>query len=194
VPQKENDLRKIAKERMGEMFGQKKDFRGLNAFFPKSHSKETIHALPKKDTVPKKSTLPKLERAPKVGTVLNNATLLEKLNSVIKGNVQLVYLNFYKLSHNQNKTTTGWLGYKEIALQCNISYNTVRRAIHTLTQKKLIERSEVKNEKDVKGSRYRVILPAGIEGVFIDKMTIVGKKRPSAQNNDCAQKGQGAHK
>ena len=185
---------------MGEMFGQKKDFRGLNAFFPKSHSKETIHALPKKDTVPKKSTLPKLERAPKVGTVLNNATLLEKLNSVIKGNVQLVYLNFYKLSHNQNKTTTGWLGYKEIALQCNISYNTVRRAIHTLTQKKLIERSEVKNEKDVKGSRYRVILPAGIGEVATDKMTIASKKSLSAQNDDraqkghSAQKGQGAHK
>jgi len=79
VPQKENDLRKIAKERMGEMFGQKKDFRGLNAFFPKSHSKETIHALPKKDTVPKKSTLPQVGTGPKMGTVLNNATLLEKL-------------------------------------------------------------------------------------------------------------------
>jgi len=200
VPQKENDLRKIAKERMGEMFGQKKDFRGLNAFFPKICSSEAKHTLPKKDTVPKKSTLPKLGRVPKVGTVLNNATLLEKLNPVIKSSVQLVYLNFYKLSHSQNQTTTDCLGYKEIAVQCNISYNTARRAIHTLVQKRLIERVEIKNEKDVKGSRYRVILPAGIEGVFTDKMTIVGKKCPSAQNDDSAQKGhsaqfgQGAHK
>ena len=188
MPQKENDLKKIAKERMGEMFGQKKDFRGLNAFFPKAHSREAIHTLPKKDTVPK------LGRVPKVGTVLNNVTLLEKLNSVIRGNVQLVYLNFYKLSYNQNKTTTDWLGYKEIALQCSISYNTARRAIHALIQKKLIERVEVKNEKDVKGSRYCVILPTGIEGVITDKMTITVKKDISAQNDDRAQKGQGAHK
>ena len=200
MPQKENDLRKIAKERMGEMFGKKKDFRGLNAFFPKSHSKEIIHALPKKDTVPKKSTLPKLGRVPKVGTVLNNATLLEKLNPVIKSSVQLVYLNFYKLSHSQNQTTTDCLGYKEIAVQCNISYNTARRAIHTLVQKRLIERVEIKNEKDVKGSRYRVILPAGIGEVATDKMTIASKKSLSAQNDDraqkghSAQKGQGAHK
>ena len=140
---------------MSEMFGQKKDFRGLNAFFPKTHSMEAKHTPPKKDTVPKKSTVPK------VGTVLSNATLLKKLNSIIKANVQLVYLNLYKLSHNQHKTTTDWLGYKEIALQCNISHNTARRAIHTLTQKGLIERVEVKNEKDVKGSRYCVILPTG---------------------------------
>lgn len=137
---------------MEEMFGHKKDFKGLNAFFPKSGHKKQEAALFKKDTVSQKSTVVNAT------TVLSETEILEKLAGLLKPSFQVIYLNFYALTYKQNLATTGWLGYRHIAELCNVSLSTARRAVHTLTQKGLIVRTAVKNEK-VKGSKYKVILP-----------------------------------
>ena len=136
------------------MFGRGNDFRGLNAFFPKAGHKKSSHTLSKKNTVSKKTTVAKMN------TVVNEQTTLKKISAIIKATPQLVYLNLYRLTCGQNRTITNPLGYTEIAKLCNISNSTARRAIRTLTQKGLIERTEIKNEKDIKGSEYKInILP-----------------------------------
>lgn len=153
MPRKEDALKKVAEERMKEMFGGKNKFRGLNAFFPKTKSEESKKAIAKKLTVDKKSTVVKMT------TVVDEDAILQKIGSILTPTPQLVYLRLYRLTFNRDRTITDWLGYGHIARQCNISHRTAQRAIETLITKGLIERVEVKNEKDIKGSRYKVKVP-----------------------------------
>ena len=144
---------------MGKMFGRGNNFRGLNAFFPKAGHKKS-HPLPKKTTVSKMNTVSKKTTVAKMTTVVNEQPILEKISAIIKTTPQLVYLNLYRLACRQNRTITNPLGYTEIAQLCNISNSTARRAVRTLTQKGLIERTEIKNEKDIKGSEYKINMPS----------------------------------
>ncbi len=159
MPRKEDALKKIAKKRMGEMFGEKGDFRGLNAFFPKSKPDKNKDTLTKMTGVVKKDTVAKMTTVSKLAGVPNLDAVLQKLAAAVKSTPQLVYLKLYSLSHGQNRTVTDWLGYGEIAQVCNISSSTARRAIRALVSKGLIERTELKNEKEIKGSTYKVNLP-----------------------------------
>lgn len=142
---------------MGEMFGRKNEFRGLNAFFPKNGHKKSSHTMLKKTTVSKMNTVSKTPAAVKLTTVSNKQVMPPIMNSTIKSTTKLVFLSLYQLSQGKNKRAiTGWLGYKQIAELCNISISTTRRAIRKLTQKGLIERIEVKNGRDIKGSKYKI--------------------------------------
>lgn len=158
MSKKEDALKKIAKDRIGKMFGRGNNFRGLNAFFPKASHKKS-HPPSKKNTVSKMNTVSKKTTVAKMNTVVNEQTILKKISAIIKNTPQLVYLNLYRLTRGQNRTITNPLGYTEIAQLCNISNSTARRAIRTLTQKGLIERTEIKNEKDIKGSKYKTNMP-----------------------------------
>lgn len=153
MPQKEDVLKKFAEERMKEMFGEKNGFRGLNAYFPKTKLSKGKQPIAKKSTVDKKPAVAKMTM------VVDEDTILQKIGAFLTSTPQLVYLRLYRLTSNQGRTITDWLGYTEIARQCNISHRTTQRAIEVLLNKGLIERIEVKNEKDLKGSRYKINLP-----------------------------------
>jgi hypothetical protein len=74
---------------------------------------------------------------------------------------RVVYLYLYRLSYGFNRQTC-FVGLKSIIDNCKVSKNVVRRALETLEAKKQIRRLDRINERDLKGTIYRVFLPCEI--------------------------------
>jgi hypothetical protein len=77
---------------------------------------------------------------------------------------QCVYRQLYRLSFGLQNTTC-CIGQGALARRCNVSKGTVRIALVGLLQKKHIAELETVNQKEVKGTVYRVFLPSEIDGV-----------------------------
>ena len=141
-------------------------FYGKQTQAPEAPKKEL-----KMSTVDKLTTVVKKTTVDKMFTVVNEDLLRDKLKLFITPGQQSVYLSLYKRSSLSGKDTTGWIGYGEIAKEVGISLKTVQRAIDKLISARLIERIDITNTAEIKGSQYRVSLPEGMSTV--DKMSTV---------------------
>ena len=77
---------------------------------------------------------------------------------------RVVYLYLYRHSHGYNRQTC-FTGLKPIIEWSQLSKNVVRRVLDTLETKQHIKRIGRVNEKDIKGTNYRVYLPCEIQGL-----------------------------
>ncbi len=86
---------------------------------------------------------------------------------------RIVYLYLYRQSHGYSRPTC-FSGLKAIIDHCKFSKNVVRRALETLEGKQHIKRLARMNERDLKGTTYRVFLPCEIPGLRSQtKLTIL---------------------
>lgn len=76
----------------------------------------------------------------------------------------IVYLYLYRHSYGFNRQTC-FTGLKPIIEWSQLSKNVVRRVLDNLETKQHIKRVGRVNEKDIKGTSYRVYLPCEIEGL-----------------------------
>jgi len=74
---------------------------------------------------------------------------------------RIVYLYLYRQSYGFGRQTC-FAGLKSIIDHCKFSKNVVRRALETLEGKQHIRRLARLNERDLKGTTYRVFLPCEI--------------------------------
>lgn len=74
---------------------------------------------------------------------------------------RIVYLYLYRQSYGYCRQTC-FVGLKSIIDHCKFSKNVVRRALETLETKHHIKRLVRMNERDMKGTTYRVFLPCEI--------------------------------
>ncbi len=74
---------------------------------------------------------------------------------------RIVYLYLYRQSYGIGRQTC-FAGLKSIIDHCKFSKNVVRRALETLESKQHIKRLARLNERDLKGTTYRVFLPCEI--------------------------------
>lgn len=77
---------------------------------------------------------------------------------------QLVYSYLYRQSYGRNRQTC-FVGLKSIIEGCQISKNSVRRTLSRLEQKQHIKVIETVNQRNMKGTIYRVFLPCEIPGL-----------------------------
>ena len=77
---------------------------------------------------------------------------------------QLVYRYLYRIAYGWHRQTC-FIGLKALSRRCNMSKNTVRAALDGLESKGHVKALEVINEKEMKGTIYRVFLPCEIPGV-----------------------------
>lgn len=77
---------------------------------------------------------------------------------------QLVYRHLYRESYGRNSRTC-FVGLKALTDISQLSKNTVRRALDSLQEKGHIRRMERFNDRDHKGTVYRVFLPSEIPGL-----------------------------
>lgn len=77
---------------------------------------------------------------------------------------QLVYHYLYRYSYGLNSQTC-FVGVKSIMDRCQMSKSSVRRTLDSLEQKGHIKRLDRINERDQKGTVYRVFLPCEIPGL-----------------------------
>lgn len=77
---------------------------------------------------------------------------------------QLVYRYLYRESYGR-KSRTCFVGLKTLTETCQLSKNTVRRALDSLEAKGHIRRVERFNDRDHKGTIYRVFLPCEISEI-----------------------------
>jgi len=117
------------------------------------------------------STVDKMPTVDKMSTVVNEDLLRDKLKLLITSSQQSVYLSLYKRSSTSDKDATNWVGYGELAKEIGISLKTVQRAIDKLISARLIERTDIINTAEIKGSQYQVLLPE--EMTTVDKMSTV---------------------
>jgi hypothetical protein len=77
---------------------------------------------------------------------------------------RIVYLYLYRQSYGYCRQTC-FAGLKSIIDHCKFSKNVVRRALETLESKQHIKRLARVNERDLKGTTYRVFLPCEIPDI-----------------------------
>jgi hypothetical protein len=77
---------------------------------------------------------------------------------------RIVYLYLYRQSYGYCRQTC-FAGLKPIIDHCKFSKNVVRRALETLESKQHIKRLARVNERDLKGTTYRVFLPCEIPDI-----------------------------
>lgn len=77
---------------------------------------------------------------------------------------QLVYGYLYRQSYGRNRRMC-FVGLKSLIENCRLSKNSVRRTLTRLEQKKHIEVVERVNQRNKKGTIYRVFLPCEISGL-----------------------------
>jgi hypothetical protein len=76
----------------------------------------------------------------------------------------VVYLYLYRHSYGHNRQTC-FTGLKPIIEWSQLSKNVVRRVLDDLETKQHIKRVGRVNERDIKGTNYRVYLPCEIQGL-----------------------------
>lgn len=166
-------------------------------------SREATVSLP--GTVPPGATVSHLETVPSPGTVSTESTvskdhaepisldLFDQPTVEISSNYflmdadvfdvlareqdpyeQLVYGYLYRQSYGRNRRMC-FVGLKSLIENCRLSKNSVRRTLTRLEQKKHIEVVERVNQRNMKGTIYRVFLPCEISG--LDSRTTF-KERP----------------
>ena len=77
---------------------------------------------------------------------------------------RVIYLYLYRQSYGYNRQTC-FTGLKAIIEWSQLSKNVVRRALDSLEQKQHIKRIGRVNEKDIKGTSYKIYLPCEIPGL-----------------------------
>ena len=77
---------------------------------------------------------------------------------------RVVYLYLYRQSYGYNRQTC-FTGLKAIIEWSQLSKNVVRRVLDSLEQKQHIKRIGRVNEKDIKGTSYKIYLPCEIPGL-----------------------------
>ncbi|MGC8602074.1 MAG: hypothetical protein ACP5VS_00125 [Desulfomonilaceae bacterium] len=77
---------------------------------------------------------------------------------------RVVYLYLYRQSYGYNRQTC-FTGLKPIIEWSQLSKNVVRRVLDSLERKQHIKRIGRVNEKDVKGTSYKIYLPCEIPGL-----------------------------
>lgn len=77
---------------------------------------------------------------------------------------RIVYLYLYRQSYGYGRQTC-FVGLKSIIDHCKFSKNVVRRALETLESKHHIKRLARLNERDLKGTTYRVFLPCELPDI-----------------------------
>lgn len=77
---------------------------------------------------------------------------------------QIVYGYLYRQSYGRNRQTC-FVGLKALIEGCRLSKNSVRRTLTRLEQKKHIAVMERVNQRNMKGTIYRVYLPCEIAGL-----------------------------
>lgn len=126
-------------------------------------------------TVVKMPTENKTSTVDKMSTVVDEETLRISLRSLITHSQQLIYLALYKRACKQGQEVTNWTGYNELSKELQVSLKTVQRAIERLIEVKLIERINVSNTAEIKGSKYRIFRIDHIAMSTEDKMSTVDK-------------------
>jgi hypothetical protein len=77
---------------------------------------------------------------------------------------QLIYLHLYRESYGR-RSRICFIGLKSLIETCQLSKNTVRKALESLEEKGHIRRLERFNDRNHKGTLYRVFLPCEISGI-----------------------------
>ena len=77
---------------------------------------------------------------------------------------RVVYLYLYRQSYGYNRQTC-FTGLKPIIEWSQLSKNVVRRVLDSLENKQHIKRIGRVNEKDIKGTSYKIYLPCEIPGL-----------------------------
>lgn len=91
---------------------------------------------------------------------------------------RIVYLYLYRQSYGNGRQTC-FAGLKSIIDHCKFSKNVVRRALETLESKQHIKRLARLNERDLKGTTYRVFLPCEIPDLGSQtKLSILQEDNP----------------
>ena len=80
---------------------------------------------------------------------------------------RVVYLYLYRQSYGYNRQTC-FTGLKPIIEWSQLSKNVVRRVLDSLERKQHIKRIGRVNEKDIKGTSYKIYLPCEIPGLTSD--------------------------
>jgi DNA-binding Lrp family transcriptional regulator len=71
---------------------------------------------------------------------------------------QLVFLRLYRLSIGFNKTLTDPVSYSKLAIKCNLSVSTVKRALQALEAKKLIKVLGEAKHNPIAGNQYELLI------------------------------------
>ena len=77
---------------------------------------------------------------------------------------RVIYLYLYRQSYGYNRQTC-FTGLKAIIEWSQLSKNVVRRVLDSLEKKQHIKRIGRLNEKDIKGTSYKIYLPCEIPGL-----------------------------
>ena len=77
---------------------------------------------------------------------------------------KVIYLYLYRQSYGYNRQTC-FTGLKAIIEWSQLSKNVVRRVLDSLEKKQHIKRIGRVNEKDIKGTTYKIYLPCEIPGL-----------------------------
>lgn len=141
----------------------------------KAENPQQMSTVDKVTTVDKMPTENKTSTVDKMSTVVNEETLRVNLRSLITHSQQLIYLALYKRAYKQGQDVTNWTGYNELSKELQVSLKTVQRAIERLIEVKLIERINVSNTAEIKGSKYRIFRIDHIGMSTGDKMSTVAK-------------------
>jgi hypothetical protein len=93
-----------------------------------------------------------------------DADVFDVLPKVQNSYEQSVYRYLYRKSYGHGSSTC-LVGLKSLTEGCQLSKNTVRKTLDTLEAKRHILRLDRLNERDQKGTIYRVFLPCEIPGL-----------------------------
>jgi hypothetical protein len=125
----------------------------------------------KSDTVSFSATVDSLETAeiPEQVKLTSNyflmdADVFDVLPMVQTPLEQAIYLHLYRQSYGRNCRTC-FAGLKTLTEICRLSKNTVRKALESLEKKGHIQRVERLNNRNHKGTLYRIHLPCEMPGL-----------------------------
>lgn len=140
---------------------------------------------------PDVATADRMSTVDKAATVDNEKLLKDAIKPLLSHGQQSVYMELVNRSRAIGQDVTGWIGYRKMAKETFLSIRTVQRAIEKLLQKRLLERIDFINTAEMKGSKYRVILPPGLEMATADKMSAVATTATVVKKEVCGQNEQG---
>lgn len=119
-------------------------------------TKEQKEEKPAQSTEVKKSTVEKMSTVDKKTTLDKVEAIREQLRPLLTFAQEAVYVELFKRSQDK---VTDWVGYQEIARETNVSTKTVKRSIDEMANKGLIKKVDFSNTKEMKGSKYQLVLP-----------------------------------
>ncbi len=154
----------------------KPDADKLAIFYGRENKMSTVDEV---STVDQKTTVDKMSTVDKKATATNETIINDKLKMSLTHSQQAVYTSLYNRSYTRNQDITDWVGYNELAKELNISSKTVQRSVDKLVLLHFIERVDIINTAQTKGSKYRLIQPSNIHLSTVDKMSTEDNKHLS---------------